>query len=197
MSTITRAFAAISLIPLAVGSAQMAAADPAVPEAGSPCVHEEINDTSLSPGGTPLRCLNDASGYTWQVDTGVAAVDPATAGQQDWVNCVQSSHTPSECAHILRGAPPPATGATATHIPGSGTFQIGVDVVSGVYESRGGIHKSPCVWSIYAADNPSNVIDQGSSYGRQLLKITATQRGTLEISNCAPWTRSQEGSPVF
>ncbi len=98
---------------------------------------------------------------------------------------------------MLRGAPPPATDATTSFIPGTGTFRIGFDVVSGVYQSRGGVHKNPCAWSIYAGDDPSNIIDQGSSFGPQQLKITANQRGALETSDCAPWNRSQQGSPVF
>ena len=192
----TRLLAVLPLITVAVVHPQLAAADPG-PVDGSPCVQEEMNTTSVSPSGAPLRCAQDASGYTWRTDQGVAEVDAGTATQQAWIDCLQSSQTPSQCAHTLRGAPPPATAATTSFIPGTGTFQVGYDVVSGVYQSRGGVHKNPCSWSISAADDPSSIIDQGVSFGPQQLKITANQRGTLETSECAPWNRSQAGSPVF
>ena len=127
----------------------------------------------------------------------VAEPGPGTEDPQAWIDCVQAPNTPSQCAHMLRGAPPPATKATTSFIPGTGTFQIGYDVVSGVYQTRGGVHKNPCGWTIYAADNPSTIIGEGSSFEPQQLKLAANQSGTLVTSECAPWLRSQPGSPVL
>jgi hypothetical protein len=184
------ALSALSVVTIsALGFAPGAAADPAGPEHGSACVHQEFNNTAVSPDGVELRCLSATSGYAWQVDPG-AQSDPATAGQQAWVDCMVSNHTGAECTNIIDGAPLPSTGATASYIPGTGTFRVPTDVAPGVYESRGGIGGGTCVWARYASlsDDLSNVIDSGSSTGLQHAKVAAGQ-GTFETTNCRPWTR--------
>jgi hypothetical protein len=144
--------------------------------------------TATSPDGVRLRCINEAVGYARQVDAGLAAVDPATEGQQAWVKCMQSADTARECANILYGGPPPPTGATAAYIPGKGTLQVGVDIAPGSYESRGGVGGDPCIWDLYATDDSSDIIDSGASIGPQTVMVNA-KAGTFETSNCSPWTR--------
>jgi len=186
-----RAFSAISVLAMsAVGFASSAAADTAGPEQGSACVHQQLNNTAVSPDGVELRCLSATLGFAWQVDPGVAQADTSTAGQQAWVDCMVSNHTGAECANIIDGAPPPSTGATSSYIPGTGTFLIPTDVAPGVYESRGGTGRGTCVWARYGSlsDELSNVVDSGSSTGLQHAKID-TGQGIFETTNCRPWTR--------
>jgi hypothetical protein len=172
------------------GFAPSAAADTATPEQDSACVHQELNNTAVSPNGVQLRCLSAASGFTWQVDPGQAQTDPATARQQAWVDCMVANRTGAECANAIDGAPPPATGATGSYIPGTGTFEIPTDVAPGVYESRGAVGGAACVWTRYSSPNGgfADVLDSGSSAAPQLAKIEPGQ-GLFETINCRPWTR--------
>jgi hypothetical protein len=185
------ALSTISVVAMsALGFAAVAAADPTGPEQGAACAHQEFNDTAVSPDGVGLRCLSAASGFMWQADPGAAQTDPATARQQAWVDCMVSNNTGAECANIIDGAPPPATGATGSYIPGTGTFLVPTDVAPGVYESRGGIEGGMCVWARYASESAdmSTVLDSGSSTGLQHAKIAPGQ-GMFETTNCRPWTR--------
>jgi hypothetical protein len=143
----------------AIGFAPGVAADPAVPDQGS------------------------------AVDPGVAQADPSTARQQAWVDCMVSNHTGAECANIVDGAPLQSSGATSSYIPGTGTFQIPMDVAPGIYESKGGTAGGACVWARYASAS-GDAIDSGSSAGLQRAKI-ATGAGIFETTNCRPWTRVQ------
>jgi hypothetical protein len=185
------ALSALSALTMsAVGFAPSAAADTAGPDRGSACVHEQLNNTAVSPDGVELRCLSAPLGFAWQVDPSVAQADPSTAEQQAWVDCMVSNHTGAECANIIDGAPPPSTGATSSYIPGTGTFLIPTDVAPGTYESRGGTGGGTCVWTRYGSPSGelSNILDSGSSMGLQRAKIAAGQ-GIFETTNCRPWTR--------
>ncbi|HEX2285978.1 MAG TPA: hypothetical protein VHI10_14325 [Mycobacterium sp.] len=178
------------IVASAVGSAPSAAADTTDPVPGATCPQEQVTNTAVSPDGVQLRCLSAPPGFTWQVDLGGDQAEPATAGQQAWVDCMVSNHTGAECANMIDGAPPPSTGATSSYIPGTGTFRIPTDVAPGVYESRGGVADGICVWTRYASASGdlSDVLDSGSSAGLQHAKITGGA-GIFETTNCRPWTR--------
>lgn len=97
---------------------------------------------------------------------------------------------------------PPVGADLMDSIPGDGVFQVGSDVVPGVYFTNGSgstfgvwlngvpTAESMCSWFTYATPdaNKENVVQAGTSIGPMYATVPVTVKA-FESHNCQPWTR--------
>jgi hypothetical protein len=96
----------------------------------------------------------------------------------------------------------PAVADPMDPIPGNGVFQVGPDIVPGLYRTVGSAstfgvwinnvptQASMCAWFTYSTPdaNKEHVVQTNMSVGPMFANINSTVRA-FESQNCQPWTR--------
>ncbi len=115
------------------------------------------------------------------------------------VSYVSAVFTACMAAIILA---PPAFADPLDPIPGNGVFQVGTDIVPGVYYTGGSAsafgvwinniptQDSMCSWFTYSTPDAAkeHVVQANTSIGPMYASIPVTVKA-FESQNCQPWTR--------
>jgi hypothetical protein len=110
----------------------------------------------------------------WDVSAGLAVADPA----------------PSP-------APPPGHGAAPapakTTIDHDGVFNVGTDIVPGVYTSAGPVGNGVCYWKRLGED-AKQPLDNAMSKKAQIVRIDPTDK-TFKTNGCQAWQKDDAAVP--
>jgi hypothetical protein len=115
----------------------------------------------------------------WAGSIGLAVADPAPA--------------PSPPAP----APPPGNGAAPapakTTIDHDGVYNVGTDIVPGVYTSAGPVGGGVCYWK-RLGDDAKQPLDNAMSKKAQIVKIDPTDK-TFKTDGCQAWQKNDAAVP--
>jgi hypothetical protein len=119
----------------------------------------------------------------WAGSIGLAVADPAPA--------------PPAPAPALPAAPAPGHGATPapakTTIDHDGVYNVGTDIVPGVYTSAGPVGTGVCYWK-RLGDDAKQPLDNAMSKKPQIVKIDPTDK-TFKTDGCQAWEKNDAAVP--
>ncbi|WP_197504000.1 hypothetical protein [Mycobacterium sp. 852002-30065_SCH5024008] len=133
----------------------------------------------------------------WAVSVGVAGADPDPTGPAPGPPPSSASPAPSPAASSApspAASPSPSAGASPaaspapepkTSIDKDGIYNVGSDIVPGIYSSGGPLDNGTCYWK--RMSNPDgNIIDNSMSKKPQVVQIDPTDKA-FKTSGCQPW----------
>jgi hypothetical protein len=163
------------------------------PAEGSDCPHAQINATTTSNSGAPIRCASGPGGYTWQPDTGTESADPAIIGQIGWDNCIKQ-FPQAKC--VAAAAAIAGSSNTSGPVFTDGTYNIPNTMPFGTYSAIPG-PKGNCAFYIY--DSTGKLIDSGSlsnALDRPIAEVDPfASNGRFQTVGCTPWAMTEPLSP--
>ena len=119
----------------------------------------------------------------WAGSNGLAVADPAPA--------------PSPPAPAPPAAPAPGHGAAPapakTTIDHDGVYNVGTDIVPGVYTSAGPVGNGVCYWK-RLGDDAKQPLDNAMSKKPQIVKIDPTDK-TFKTDGCQAWEKNDAAVP--
>ena len=120
----------------------------------------------------------------WGVSAGLAVADPAPA--------------PPPAPGPPPGPPPapghgPAPAAAKTTIDKDGVYNVGTDIVPGVYTSAGPIANGVCYWK-RLGDDAKQPLDNAMSKKPQIVRIEPTDK-TFKTDGCQAWQKNDAAVP--
>ncbi|OBI37000.1 hypothetical protein A5709_01105 [Mycobacterium sp. E1386] len=125
----------------------------------------------------------------WAVSVGVAAADPDPRGPAPGPPPSSASPAPSPAASP---AASPAPGPKSS-IDKDGIYNVGSDIVPGIYSSGGPADNGTCYWK--RMGNPDgNIIDNSMSKKPQVVQIDPTDKA-FKTSGCQPWQLTPDATP--
>lgn len=115
----------------------------------------------------------------WAGSTGVVSADPSTPTPTP-------SRPPAPPGPHAQAAPP----GPKTTIDHDGTFNVGTDIMPGVYTSAGPAQGHTCYWK---RTNGSDIVDNAMSKKPQVVQIDPTDK-TFKTDGCQPWQKNDEAT---
>jgi hypothetical protein len=116
----------------------------------------------------------------WGASVGLAGADPAPA--------------PSPAPAPAPPHPPgPAPAAAKTTIDHDGVYNVGTDIVPGVYTSAGPVGTGVCYWK-RLGDDAKQPIDNAMSKKPQIVRIDPTDK-TFKTDGCQAWQKNDAAVP--
>ena len=163
------------------------------PAEGSDCTHAQIDATTTSNSGTPIRCTSGPGGYSWQPDTGIESADPAIIGQIGWDNCLKE-FPQAKCvaaAAAIAGSP-----NTSGPVFPDGTYNVPDSMPFGTYSAIPG-PKGSCAFYIY--DSTGKLVDSGNYtnvFDKPVAEVDPfASNGRFQTVGCTPWAMIKPLSP--
>jgi hypothetical protein len=116
----------------------------------------------------------------WGASAGLASADPPE---------------PAPPAPPAPATPPPAAPAAGpkTTIDHDGVYNVGTDIVPGVYTSAGPVGSGVCYWK-RVGDDPKQPLDNAMSKKPQIVKIDPTDK-TFKTDGCQAWQKNDAAVP--
>ncbi len=90
-------------------------------------------------------------------------------------------------------APAPAPAPAKTTIDHDGVYNVGTDIVPGVYTSAGPVGNGVCYWK-RLGDDAKQPLDNAMSKKPQVVKIDPTDK-TFKTSGCQVWQKNDAAVP--
>lgn len=120
------------------------------------------------------------------MSVGYAAADPAPASP---------SPAPPPAAAPVPPAPGhgPAPAPAKTTIDKDGVYNVGTDIVPGVYVSAGPVEHGVCYWKRLGEDS-KQPLDNAMSKKPQVVRIEPTDK-TFKTNGCQPWQKNDAAVP--
>src|ERR1700759_3282987 len=118
----------------------------------------------------------------WTVSAGLAAADPPPA---------PPSPAPAPPAPAPGQGPAPA--AAKTTIDKDGVYNVGTDIVPGVYTSAGPVGNGVCYWK-RLGDDAKQPLDNAMSKKAQVVRIEPTDK-TFKTDGCQAWQKNDAAVP--
>jgi hypothetical protein len=118
----------------------------------------------------------------WAVSAGIASADPPAPAPAP-----PPAPTP---------APPPAAapaGGPKTTIDHDGVYNVGTDIVPGVYTSAGPVGTGVCYWK-RLGDDAKQPLDNAMSKKPQVVRIDPTDK-TFKTDGCQAWQKNDAAVP--
>jgi len=129
----------------------------------------------------------------WAVSVGVAGAEPDPTGPAPGPPPSSAAPAPSPAAS---SAPSPAASPAPepkTSIDKDGIYNVGSDIVPGIYSSGGPLDNGTCYWK--RMGNPDgNIIDNSMSKKPQVVQIDPTDKA-FKTSGCQPWQLTPDAVP--
>jgi hypothetical protein len=118
--------------------------------------------------------------FGWGVSSGLASADPAV---------------PAPPPPPAPGTPPPAApaGGPKTTIDHDGVYNVGTDIVPGVYTSAGPVGNGVCYWK-RLGDDAKQPLDNAMSKKPQVVRIDPTDK-TFKTDGCQAWQKNDAAVP--
>jgi hypothetical protein len=116
----------------------------------------------------------------WGVSAGLASADPPA---------------PAPAPPPTPASPPPAApaGGPKTTIDQDGVYNVGTDIVPGVYTSAGPVGSGVCYWK-RLGDDAKQPLDNAMSKKPQIVKIDPTDK-TFKTDGCQAWQKNDAAVP--
>ena len=116
----------------------------------------------------------------WGVSAGLANADPPA---------------PAPAPPPAPASPPPAApaGGPKTTIDHDGVYNVGTDIVPGVYTSAGPVGSGVCYWK-RLGDDAKQPLDNAMSKKPQIVKIDPTDK-TFKTDGCQAWQKNDAAVP--
>ncbi len=136
----------------------------------------------------------------WAVSAGVAWADPDQTPPPSPSPAASTGPAPGPPPSSASPAPSPAASPAASPAPGpktsidkDGIYNVGSDIVPGIYSSGGPVDNGTCYWKRMA--NPDgNIIDNSMSKKPQVVQIDPTDKA-FKTSGCQPWQLTPDATP--
>lgn len=128
----------------------------------------------------------------WAVSAGVAGADPDQTPPPSPSPAASTGPAPGPPPSSASPAPSPGASPAASPAPGpktsidkDGIYNVGTDIVPGIYSSGGPANNGTCYWK--RTGNPDgNIIDNNLSKKPQVVQIDPTDKA-FKTSGCQPW----------
>ncbi|MGZ4509959.1 MAG: hypothetical protein ACXVX6_08685 [Mycobacterium sp.] len=128
----------------------------------------------------------------WAVSAGVAGADPDQTPPPSPPPAASTGPAPGPSPSSASPAASPAPGPKAT-IDKDGIYNVGSDIVPGIYSSGGPVNNGTCYWK--RTGNPDgNIIDNNMSKKPQVVQIDPTDKA-FKTSGCQPWQLTPDATP--
>ena len=116
----------------------------------------------------------------WGVSAGLASADPPA---------------PAPAPPPAPASPPPAApaGGPKTTIDHDGVYNVGTDIVPGVYTSAGPVGSGVCYWK-RLGDDAKQPLDNAMSKKPQVVRIEPTDK-TFKTDGCQAWQKNDAAVP--
>ncbi len=128
-----------------------------------------------------LATASVLTALAWAASVGTAVADPTPAPPGP-------SPAPAHPA-----APAAAPAAAKTTIDHDGVYNVGTDIVPGVYTSAGPVPNGVCYWKRLGED-AKQPLDNAMSKKPQIVRIEATDK-TFKTSGCQAWQKNDAAVP--
>jgi hypothetical protein len=115
----------------------------------------------------------------WAASAGLAIADPAPA--------------PPSPAPAPSPGHPPAPAPAKTTIDHDGVYNVGTDIVPGVYTSAGPVGNGVCYWK-RLGDDAKQPLDNAMSKKPQIVRIDPTDK-TFKTDGCQVWEKNDAAVP--
>jgi hypothetical protein len=115
----------------------------------------------------------------WAASAGLAIADPAPA--------------PPPPAPAPSPGHPPAPAPAKTTIDHDGVYNVGTDIVPGVYTSAGPVGNGVCYWK-RLGDDAKQPLDNAMSKKPQIVRIDPTDK-TFKTDGCQVWEKNDAAVP--
>lgn len=128
----------------------------------------------------------------WAVSAGVAGADPDQTPPPSPSPAASTGPAPGPPPSSASPAPSPGASPAASPAPGpktsidkDGIYNVGTDIVPGIYSSGGPANNGTCYWK--RTGNPDgNIIDNNMTKKPQVVQIDPTDKA-FKTSGCQPW----------
>jgi hypothetical protein len=120
----------------------------------------------------------------WVASASLAAADPAPAPPPP---------PPSSPAAPPAAGHGPAPAPAKTTIDHDGVYNVGTDIVPGVYTSAGPVGTGVCYWK-RLGDDPKQPLDNAMSKKPQVVRIDPTDK-TFKTDGCQAWQKNDAAVP--
>jgi hypothetical protein len=119
----------------------------------------------------------------WAASAGLAVADPPPAPPP----------APAPPAPAPGHGPAPAPAPAKTTIDKDGVYNVGTDIVPGVYTSAGPVGTGVCYWK-RLGDDASKPLDNAMSKKAQVVRIEPTDK-TFKTDGCQTWQKNDAAVP--
>ncbi len=119
---------------------------------------------------------------SWGVSAGLAAADPTPAPPP--------APSPGPAPAPGHGAAPAPAKTTIDH---DGVYNVGTDIVPGVYTSAGPVGSGVCYWK-RLGDDAKQPLDNAMSKKPQIVRIDPTDK-TFKTDGCQAWQKNDTAVP--
>ncbi|OBH08800.1 hypothetical protein [Mycobacterium sp. E3247] len=136
----------------------------------------------------------------WTASAGFAGADPDQTPAPSPSPAASQGPPPGPPPSSASPAPSPGASPAASPAPGpktsidkDGIYNVGTDIVPGIYSSGGPVNNGTCYWK--RTGNPDgNIIDNSMSKKPQVVQIDPTDKA-FKTSGCQPWQLTPDATP--
>ncbi|OBI13692.1 hypothetical protein [Mycobacterium sp. E2497] len=136
----------------------------------------------------------------WTASAGTAGADPDQTPAPSPSPAASQGPPPGPPPSSASPAPSPGASPAASPAPGpktsidkDGIYNVGTDIVPGIYSSGGPVNNGTCYWK--RTGNPDgNIIDNSMSKKPQVVQIDPTDKA-FKTSGCQPWQLTPDATP--